>query len=849
MGDIDQQGQLYLGREYDLSAGAITDTDVMLKARHLTTHAVILGMTGSGKTGLGMILLEEALLQGVPVLAIDPKGDLTNLLLTFPDLAPEDFAPWVDAERARREGRSVDQVAAETAQTWRQGLAQWDIGPDRIARLRDTIDMALYTPGSDVATPIDVLHRFRAPDLDWESHGERIRDRIESLVTALLGLAGRDADPLQSSEHVFLSHLVEHTWKAGQDLDLPTLIRAIQEPPIQQIGVFDLESFLPRKDRVALARALNNIFAAPGFATWRAGVPLEVEDFLYTANDRPRASVFYLPHLNDAERSFFITLLLGAVREWMLAQPGTSDLRALLYLDEVFGFFPPHPHNPPTKQPLMSLIKQGRAAGLGVVLSTQNPADLDYKGLTNAGVWSVGTLRTDRDKERVLEGIEGAAAAAGGMLQGTDLDQALGTLKPRVFLLHNVRDDAPCFFHTRWAMSFLPGPLTRTQVRQLAPGAGPVEAPDPVPPTRTEAAPAPAAAPATAAAAPPPSLEPDLASGPPTLAASVSQAFLPATVASDWALRQHEERTGRQVLLQSKQLVYVPHLLGVATVFMVDDRKGVNHEEKVARLLDPSPPPARVDWDEGAVDLTAGDLSNEPVGEGGYLEVPRHLANGNHHKSWNRAFSDYLYRTIRVTIWHNPELEVYGEVGESRRDFRVRCEAAARELREEELEEERERFQKQVDRVEDKLRREKRELDEDEIDLTARKREEMLSGAESVLNLISGRRSSAMLSSASRRRRMTQKAKADVEESLDVIEDLEQELRDLAEAWEELEEKITDRWAETLEEVEEVQIAPRRRDVVVDFCGLAWVPMWEIETDRGQRLMLPANDMLAEEGS
>jgi hypothetical protein len=291
----------------------------------------------------------------------------------------------------------------------------------------------------------------------------------------------------------------------------------------------------------------------------------------------------------------------------------------------------------------------------------------------------------------------------------------------------------------------------------------------------------------------------------------------------------------------------VPHLLGVATVYMVDDRKGVNHEEKVARLLEPSPPPAPVDWDEGAVNLTADELSNEPVGEGGYLEVPRHLANANHHKSWNRAFSEYLYRTVRVTILHNPELEVYGEVGESRRDFRVRCEAVARERREEELEKEKEKLKKQVDRIDDKLRREQRELDEDEIDLTARKREEMFSGAESVINLISGRRSSAMLSSASRRRRMTQKAKADVEESREVIEDLEKELKDLAEAWKELEEEVTDRWTKTLEQVEEVEIAPRRRDVVVDFCGLAWVPMWEIETDRGQLLMLPANERLAEE--
>ena len=360
MSGIDKRGHFYLGREYDIKAGAITDNPVLYPSRHLTTHAVLLGMTGSGKTGLGIIMLEEALLQGTPILAVDPKGDLANLLLTFPNLSPQDFEPWVDRERAEREGVSAAQAASQTADRWRAGLTEWDIDPERIARLRQIAEFTLFTPGSSAGAPVNVLHRFQTPDLDWDTYEEVLRERIEGLVTALLSLAGQEADPLQSPGHVLLSHIVEHVWRAGDPLDLPALIRLIQEPPMRQIGVFDLESFMPRKDRLALARALNNIFAAPGFEAWRDGRPLEIGDLLYTDEGRPRASVFYLPHLDDSSRDFFITLLLEAVGDWMAGQSGTSDLRTILYFDEVFGFFPPHPANPPTKAPHIG-IDQARA--------------------------------------------------------------------------------------------------------------------------------------------------------------------------------------------------------------------------------------------------------------------------------------------------------------------------------------------------------------------------------------------------------------------------------------------------------------------------------------------------------
>jgi len=827
MSGIDERGRFYLGRAYDQKKKAITDRPILYPASHLTTHAVLLGMTGSGKTGLGIILLEEALLQGVPVLAVDPKGDLTNLLLTFPALEPEDFAPWVDAERAAKDGLSATEAAARDAKRWREGLAEWSIAPERIGRLRQASDLALFTPGSDAGTPVNILHRFQPPRLDWDTYEEALREHIEGLVTAVLGLAGREADPLENPEHVLLSHIVEHIWRAGDPLDLPTLIRLIQEPPVRRIGVFDLESFLPKKRRTALARALNNVFAAPGFETWREGVPLEVGDLLRTADGRPRASIFYLPHLNDTERAFFVSLLLGAVRDWMAEQPGTSDLRALLYFDEVFGFFPPYPANPPAKGPLMALIKQGRAAGLGVVLSTQNPADLDYKGLTNAGTWAVGALRTERDKERVLEGLEGASAAAGAGFKRAALDKALGTLKPRVFLLHDIRADAPVFFHTRWAMSYLRGPLTRAEVRSLSQAAEKSRGRE-------------AAAPAAFATVPAPAAESLASAGPPTLPASIPQGFLPASVTFEWAVRRHEGQTGTTILAGSRRLVYLPRLLALGTVYLGDEKKGIRHQERVVRLVEPPPPPAPVDWEEGETGLTGKELSSEPVGKGTYVTPPRQLAQATSYTRWKKSFSEHLYRNVRLPIWHNPALKLYGAAGESRRDFRVRCEKEVRARRDKEAGKARAAVEKKMKRIQERLRREKRELAEDRAEMEARRREELLSYGESALNLLTGRRPSYMISRTSRKRRMTKQAEADVKESLDTIEDLEGQLEDLAADWEEQAEEINARWAATLEEIEQVEIAPRRTDVVVDFCGLAWVPTWEVETKDGQRLALPA---------
>ncbi len=458
--DFEKLGVFYLGRPHDLRAGKSRgDEPLLYDAKDLVTHAVCVGMTGSGKTGLCLSLLEEAALDGVPAIAIDPKGDLPNLLLTFPDLSPGDFAPWINEDDARRKGLTPEAYAAQQAELWRTGLGRWGQDGERIRRLRAAADFAIYTPGSTAGLPLSIVASFACPPAAVREDAELLRERVATTATSLLGLAGVDADPLKSREHVLVSTLLDTAWRAGRNLDIPTLIQEIQSPPMSRVGVLDLESFFPSRARFELAMAVNNLLAAPGFGAWMEGEPLDVARLLRTPEGKPRVAIVSIAHLSDAERMFFVSLLLNEVLGWMRAQSGTTSLRAILYMDEIFGYFPPVA-NPPSKTPLLTLLKQARAFGLGVVLATQNPVDLDYKGLSNAGTWFIGRLQTERDKARVLEGLEGAAAGATGFDRQA-MEATIAGLGNRVFLMHDVHEDGPVVFETRWAMSYLRGPLTR----------------------------------------------------------------------------------------------------------------------------------------------------------------------------------------------------------------------------------------------------------------------------------------------------------------------------------------------------------------------------------------------------
>src|SRR5689334_6651477 len=464
--DFEKLGVFYLGRPYDWQQKKGQDVALLYDSKDLVTHAVCVGMTGSGKTGLCLALIEEAAIDGIPAILIDPKGDLTNLLLTFPALRPEDFRPWINEDDARRKNLSPEDYARQQAEQWRKGLAAWGEDGARIQRLRDAADFAIYTPGSNAGIPLSIVKSFAAPPAAIREDEELLRERIGTTATSLLGLLGIDADPIKSREHILIATILDGAWRQGRELDIAGLIQQIQTPPMKKVGVLDLDAFFPAKDRFTLAMSLNNLLAAPGFGAWMEGDPLDVDALLHTPEGKPRVAIVSIAHLNDAERMFFVSLLLNQVVGWMRSQSGTTSLRALLYMDEIFGYFPPVA-NPPSKAPLLTLLKQARAFGVGVVLATQNPVDLDYKGLANAGTWFIGRLQTERDKARVLEGLEGAAASASANFNRQAMEQTLAGLGNRVFLMNNVHDDGPEVFETRWALSYLRGPLTRDQIKIL----------------------------------------------------------------------------------------------------------------------------------------------------------------------------------------------------------------------------------------------------------------------------------------------------------------------------------------------------------------------------------------------
>jgi len=815
----------YLGKLFDLTANQ-TGQAFSLDANHLTTHAAILGMTGSGKTGLGITLLEEALLDGVPAIMLDPKGDITNLALTFPDLTPQDLLTWIAPEDAQMHDLTPETYAEQVASTWRDERAKWDIAPERVRQMRDACEVCIYTPGSDSGMPVDVLQSLQAPPGEWAGHDEEMRERIQGLVSALLGLAGIEADPVQSREHILLAHLFEHAWKSGQSLDLPALIGQIQRPPIQRLGVFELEAFFPEKDRIALAGSLNHLIASPGFEAWRQGEPLDV-DALLRRNGKPRASIFYLAHLDDTQRMFFVTLLLSQVRGWLRRQRGATTLRAILYFDEIFGYCPPYPKNPPSKVPLLALVKQARAMGLGIVLATQNPVDLDYKGLANIGAWFVGRLRTERDKARVLDGLEGAATESGSGIDRDELSQLVGNLPPRVFVLSDVRDDHPIVFKSRQAMSYLRGPLTREEIRQLSP--------------RISSSSSETLAQQELGTAETLREAPSL---PPTLPPDVRQYFLLATTTLEWAVRRWEEQNTRTVLIEQKQLVYEPHLVGIATVRFSDRRLAAPYQQTVTRLVPAPASRASADWgasDDAAVER--GTLATQPPEDAQFAELPRGPLTPRTLAAFERDFAGYVYRDVTVSVMVHPQLRSAGVPNESQREFRARAESEVRVKRDAEIAQVKSKYQREMARVEKQLRNEERELEQDKAELAGRKREETLGIAESVFNFIAGRRQNYAVTYAARRRRLTQKTESDVQESEDSIADLQDMLDQLRSALDDEVNEINQRWASVFDSAQQITLKARKSDISVDAFGLAWVPFWYVVGKVGeveQKLRLPA---------
>ena len=814
MQDFEKLGVFYLGRPYDLKTKKPKEGLLLYDSKDLVTHAVCIGMTGSGKTGLCLSLLEEALIDGIPVILIDPKGDLPNLLLTFPELRAEDFAPWVNEDDARKKGLAVNAYAEQQAALWKKGLGEWGQSGERIKRLRDAADLVVYTPGSSAGLQVSILKSFAAPAGPVIQDAELLQERISTTATSLLGLLGIEADPLRSREHILVSKILESAWKQGHDLDLTALIQQIQTPPVTRIGALDLDSFYPAKERFTLATTLNNLLAAPGFDAWLEGEALDIDRMLHTHDGKPRASIFSIAHLSDAERMFFVSLLLNETLGWMRTQSGTTSLRAIVYMDEIFGYFPPVA-NPPSKLPLLTLLKQARAFGVGIVLATQNPVDLDYKGLANTGTWFIGRLQTERDKARVLDGLEGAAAGTGTRFDRKQMEQVLAGLGTRIFLLNNVHDDAQEVFETRWAMSYLRGPLTRNQIKILmeprkatapaAPRAGGV--PDTAPTVSSVAA----AAAAGGAA------KPAKGGQRPVLPPDIPQYFFPV----------------RGSRTDGSALVYEPMLLGSSAVRFADEKVGVDVTQEGAFMTSITGDAIPVNWEKAAeVNVAVEDLEKSPQEPARYAELPTAAGKVKNYAGWSRDFMNWLYGSQKFELLKRPGSKECSKPGESERDFRIRLQETAREQRDQWAEQLRKKYAPRLASLEERLRRAQQAAAREKEQVMHQGLQTAVSVGATILGAFLGRKAVGATNigratTAARGVGRVLKERQDIGRAEETVEAIRQQLADLEAEFKSEMAALDAKTDPLTERMETVIVRPKKTNITVRLVALVWVPQWQ----------------------
>ncbi|MCJ7556941.1 MAG: DUF87 domain-containing protein [Gammaproteobacteria bacterium] len=793
MQDFEKLGAFYLGKRVDAEAGQLTEEPVLYDSKDLTTHAVIVGMTGSGKTGLGIGLIEEAAIDHVPVIAIDPKGDLGNLLLTFPELRGKDFEPWVDPGEAVESGKDRAAFAADMAETWKNGLAQWGQTPDRIRKLREAAEFAIYTPGSNAGIPISVLREMAAPPAELMNDSDLYRERVQSTSIGILALAGLDVDPVTSREHILVANILDQTWKTGASLDLPGLIAQVQQPGFDKIGVMTLDAFFPPKDRFGLAMRLNNLLASPGFSAWMEGEPLDIQRLLFTPAGKPRVSVLSISHLSDPERMFFVTVLLNELIAWMRRQTGTSSLRALLYMDEIFGFMPPVA-NPPSKTPLLTLLKQARAFGVGLALATQNPVDLDYKGLSNAGTWFIGRLQTERDQQRLLDGLQGAES--GTSIEPAALQRILSGLGKRRFLLHNVHDKMPTIFQTRWVMSYLAGPLSRDQIRTLT-AEHLVDVP---------ATPATGRAAATTQAGVAPKISR------PVVPPGLDQYFLPPA-----KLPAHGET-----------LVYWPRLLAAVEVRFSNAKLQNNVEREyflAAELLGDTP-----DWDSAdSPALAVSSLDAEPREGIGFNDCPSALLTPSNFKAWEKDLARWLRSERPLVIFTSPAMKLSSQPGESEGDFRARLQQQGNERRDQNVAKLKKKYEAKFQTLHDQRLRAEQGINREAQQAQTHKLDTAISFGTAILGAFLGRKAVSATSARSMGTAMSKAGRAreqsqDVDRAREKLAAVEEKTRTLEARFDAEVEKLEDAYDAQFEELRTQEIRPLASDIHVSRMGLGWLP-------------------------
>lgn len=780
----EKPGMFYLGKFYDPRTDTVEDKPLLYRSKDLTTHAVCVGMTGSGKTGLGITLIEEAALQSIPSIIIDPKGDMGNILLTFPGLTAEEFKPWIDSGEAERKGKSLDSYAEDVARTWREGLQAWDETPERIQKLRNAVTTEIYTPGSQAGIPLSILASFEAPSKEFALDTDAMRERVLSTTSSILGLLGIGADPIKSREHILISTIIAQEWKEGKDIDLPALIRLVQTPEFDKIGAMDVDTFFPLKDRKTLAVRLNNLLAAPGFHVWMEGAPLDIGQLLYTPEKKPKISVISIAHLNDSERMFFVTLFLNQLIAWTRKQPGTSALRAIFYMDEIFGYFPPIAA-PPSKLPMITLLKQARAYGLGLVLCTQNPVDLDYKGLSNCGTWFIGRLQTARDKARVTEGL---AAASNGEIDVKAIDALMGKMSERVFIMRSIYEKEPILFRTRWALSYLRGPLTLAQIAILSKNEkensgsfGRKE--ENIPGGKQTGAP-----------------------------------IIPGGIPTYYAVPPGI----------SSSVDYRPFVAGFSKLHFVEKKYDIDAWVDSCVLIDAAQG-QDLQWEgcENRPELRKL-LTRVPAAGATYQEVSPVLLNEKKYSGLKQELVAYLYRDSDLKLFEYKELQLVSSSGEIESAFRQRVISALKARHDEKCKQIQDAYEKKITALKEKIRKAEEKKGTQQQQSLYQKMEAFLSLATTVIGTFFGRRftKTTVNQAGTTLRRMGRIGKesqevTNAEENLRILQQELQDTRSRMESETGAVPLVTD--ANVLQ-LDEITIRPRKTDITVEEVALVWWP-------------------------
>ncbi len=781
-------GIFYLGKEVSLSTNEPKDDLFLIKSKNLTTHAAIIGMTGSGKTGLGVGMIEEAVLDKIPSIVIDPKGDMGDLLLAFDDFDPKKFEPWIDDSEASKQGIPKEDLAKKIANMWKEGLERDGIDGDRVRRYKNGADFTIYTPGSSAGIPLSVLSSFKAPDPEVLNDPDTFTYILNSTVSSILALIGIKADPLKSQEYLLLATIFKYYWKKGISLSLEELIGVVTNPPFEKIGVLPLQSFYPQNKRLELAMLLNSVLASPTFEAWTKGESLDIDSLLYTDDMQPRVSILSIAHLSDNERMFFVTLFLNQYISWMRRQSGSGSLKTILYMDEIYGFFP-STSNPPSKNPMMLLLKQARAFGIGVVLSTQNPVDLDYKGLSNIGSWFIGRLQTKQDVDRVIDGLTKSGEKA---LDKKTITSIISNLKKRVFLHKSVHEDEIRLFSTRWVMCYLSGPITKDGIARLMK-------------EKKE------------------QLKSLLQSSSTKKTQSKNSSHGSKPILSD-EIDQYYLNPNRV----DEDCVYDPYLLANATVKFYDSKRGIDEEKEIYLRVKLDERDKDVDFKKAEINDDDFDLYDiEALSECGYSALPKFILEAKNLKKIEKEFEDYLYHNQKLELYRYPKLKLESDLGEDLKSFKVRAINHLKELKEEELERLEEKFEKKREVFERKHQRALEKLQKEEDDVSHDTTNALLSFGMTLLDAFTGRSrvkrsTTAKLGTTLRGAGRVYRQKGDVERAKERVMEIEEDLKELEDSMEESINELDEKYSIENYELEEFYIKPRRSDIFDVETGLLW---------------------------